>query len=150
MGRQLNAAQPLAHISPTLKGIVKDEGKVKASEKWQQPVRQGKNCLISEGEVEQRKKTHNAKSITYHLTQVDRCLASSWAKKGQLPSLFSSLFYCWACCHVAWNIFLFVSSAWFCPLPTFCAPSIYPVVVGWGEGRVTKNRRPWYCANAGQ
>lgn len=52
MGRQLNATQPLAHISPTPSGMAEEEGKVKAG----QLVGQDKNCLISEGEVEERKK----------------------------------------------------------------------------------------------
>lgn len=73
MGRQLNATQPLARISPTPSGMAEEEGKVKAG----QLVGQDKNCLISEGEVEERKKTNSAKSSTHHLSQVDRCLASS-------------------------------------------------------------------------
>lgn len=44
-----------------------------------------KKYLVSEEEMEN--KTSDAKAIIYHLPWVDRCTASSWAKKKCLASL---------------------------------------------------------------
>ena len=61
--------------------------------------------------------------------------------------LLHPAFYCWAWCHMAWDMPLLSWGllCWLCPLPASCAPPA-PWPVGWGE----KQKRHWLCVSTAQ
>lgn len=90
---------------------------------------QDKNCLLSEGEIEKEKKKTKQWRKGYHSPPLmGRPLPSSFPSKRWLTPLNSLLSFFFLLCVTLYSIehpfAYFWSSAWWCSVPTACAPPV--------------------------
>jgi len=80
------------------------------------------------------------------ISQEDKC----YNHKRPLFLLLSLRFYCWAWCHMVWNIPLVSLGglSWLCILPNSCPPPAL-LIGSQGAGRL-RDRKSWCCARTVQ